>query len=347
MHCSIVGRYASRSSWSCIFTRSFPTHYYCFPLCCSSIASSTSLSSPDSRCSSVFVSRRRFGTTIASRKASSSSSSPPTPGEASSIASAWVSPAQRVEAYISHKVVSPFMKTLKRVVALADERLVTERKRIFHRQPVSSASLSERLAHQRQNRVPTDIRVSPNKEIVSFAWPTRRRDLRPSTEASLSSSSSTTGTESAHLDSSSHSSQRTHHTTSSASLSNTASLSSAALKESAPSLVREEAHSSTSVALAEFLRVYTPSTDGSFCTDRVVYGKRGVRITGLTPIGNYALRISFSDGHDAGIYTYEYLFHLTGQEHKYRLMREYIRSLRAQRKVRDPPRRKPSTRFKD
>lgn len=239
------------------------------------------------------------------------------------------------------------MKTLKRVVALADERLVTERKRIFHRQPVSSASLSERLAHQRQNRVPTDIRVSPNKEIVSFAWPTRRRDLRPSTEASLSSSSSTTGTESAHLDSSSHSSQRTHHTTSSASLSNTASLSSAALKESAPSLVREEAHSSTSVALAEFLRVYTPSTDGSFCTDRVVYGKRGVRITGLTPIGNYALRISFSDGHDAGIYTYEYLFHLTGQEHKYRLMREYIRSLRAQRKVRDPPRRKPSTRFKD
>lgn len=95
-------------------------------------------------------------------------------------------------------------------------------------------------------------------------------------------------------------------------------------------------------ALAEYLRVYTPSTDGTFATDRVVYGRRGVLFKDITPIGNYALRITFSDDHNAGIYSYDYLYHLTCSEHKYRLMRQYISTLRAQRKSRDPPRRAPS-----
>lgn len=350
MHSSIVRRCASHSYWNSSVGKSFPLHYSFVTPYCSSIAcySSTPLSLSDSCCSSVCVPRRRFGTTVASRKASSSSSSSslPTADGASSIASTWTSPAHHVEAYISHKVVSPFMKTLKRVVALADERLVTERRRIFHRQSVSSASLSERLAQQRQNRVPTDIRVSHNKEIISFTWSAHKRNAHAPAEASLSTSSCATCTEETLPDPSSHSCQSGQHTASSSSLSSTASPFSATPIKSATSPLRAETQVCQSVALAEFLRVYTPSTDGSFCTDRVVYGKRGVRITGLTPIGNYALRISFSDGHDAGIYSYDYLFHLTGKEHKYRLMREYIRSLRAQRKLRDPPRRKPSTRFK-
>nr|CCC93295.1 conserved hypothetical protein [Trypanosoma congolense IL3000] len=91
--------------------------------------------------------------------------------------------------------------------------------------------------------------------------------------------------------------------------------------------------------LAEFLRAYSPSTDvvGS---DVLIYGRRGLTITDVIPVGGYALRIVFSDGHAGGIYPYEYLFHLGN--HKYAKMREYIRRLREKRKSRDPPRRVPS-----
>lgn len=99
----------------------------------------------------------------------------------------------------------------------------------------------------------------------------------------------------------------------------------------------------TTTALAEYLRAFTPSTDGVFGTDRVVYGRRGVKINDMMPVGGYAVRIRFSDGHDAGIYPYDYLYHLTSREHKFRLMRDYIRTLRKQKKSRNPPRRAPSS----
>ncbi|RNF18752.1 Myb domain protein 40 [Trypanosoma cruzi] len=94
--------------------------------------------------------------------------------------------------------------------------------------------------------------------------------------------------------------------------------------------------------LAEFLRAYSPSTD-VIGSDVLIYGRRGITITDVIPVGNYALRIVFSDGHSGGIYPYEYLFHL-GCE-KYSRMREYIRRLRAKHKSRDPPKRAPSQRL--
>jgi DUF971 family protein len=74
----------------------------------------------------------------------------------------------------------------------------------------------------------------------------------------------------------------------------------------------------TSVSLpAEYLRVESPSAEvqGHGPTQRVtVPGKSGVGIDGLEPVGNYAVRILFDDGHDTGIYTWRYLREL-GQEH--------------------------------
>lgn len=54
---------------------------------------------------------------------------------------------------------------------------------------------------------------------------------------------------------------------------------------------------------AEYLRVHTPSAERTGHGARqVIGGKRGVRIVALTPVGRYAVRIGFDDGHDTGIY---------------------------------------------
>merc|ERR1711916_323928 len=57
---------------------------------------------------------------------------------------------------------------------------------------------------------------------------------------------------------------------------------------------------------AELLRAEAPSTDVKGA-GVLVYGKRGIRIEDVVVVGNYALRIAFSDGHDAGIFPYGYL----------------------------------------
>jgi DUF971 family protein len=61
---------------------------------------------------------------------------------------------------------------------------------------------------------------------------------------------------------------------------------------------------------AEFLRVHSPSAEvqGHSPSERkVLGGKRGVTITAIAPTGNYAVRLSFSDGHSTGIYSWDYL----------------------------------------
>ena len=68
---------------------------------------------------------------------------------------------------------------------------------------------------------------------------------------------------------------------------------------------------------AEFLRVESPSAEvkghgpGQEIT---VPGKRNVRVTQIEPIGNYAVRIVFDDGHSTGIYSWD-LLHRLGSEH--------------------------------
>ncbi len=61
---------------------------------------------------------------------------------------------------------------------------------------------------------------------------------------------------------------------------------------------------------AEMLRVMSPSAEvqGHSPDQRVTLGgKRRVLMTELQPIGNYAVKVIFSDGHSTGLYTWEYL----------------------------------------
>jgi DUF971 family protein len=63
----------------------------------------------------------------------------------------------------------------------------------------------------------------------------------------------------------------------------------------------------------EYLRVYSPSAEvrGHGPGQEVLQvGKRDIEITALEPIGHYALRPSFSDGHDSGIFAWDYLYEL-------------------------------------
>lgn len=67
---------------------------------------------------------------------------------------------------------------------------------------------------------------------------------------------------------------------------------------------------------AEYLRVLSPSAEvqGHSPEQRqTVGGKRDVTISAVTPVGNYAVRLTFSDRHDSGLYTWSYLRKL-GQE---------------------------------
>ena len=61
---------------------------------------------------------------------------------------------------------------------------------------------------------------------------------------------------------------------------------------------------------AEYLRVYSPSAEvrgHGEGNETLQFGKRLVTINALEKAGNYALQIVFSDGHDSGIYSWEYL----------------------------------------
>ncbi|HET7447179.1 MAG TPA: DUF971 domain-containing protein [Methyloceanibacter sp.] len=83
---------------------------------------------------------------------------------------------------------------------------------------------------------------------------------------------------------------------------------------------------------AELLRVLSPSAEvqGHSPEQRVtVAGKRNVRIARLELVGNYAVRIVFTDGHDTGLYVWEYLREL-GEEKEAR-WQEYLKDLAAKR----------------
>lgn len=63
----------------------------------------------------------------------------------------------------------------------------------------------------------------------------------------------------------------------------------------------------------EFLRVYSPSAEvkGHGPGQEVLQiGKEDVNIVGIEPVGNYAIKLIFSDGHDTGLYSWDYLYEL-------------------------------------
>jgi DUF971 family protein len=88
---------------------------------------------------------------------------------------------------------------------------------------------------------------------------------------------------------------------------------------------------------AEFLRVYSPSAEvrGHGPGQEVLQtGKRRVSITRVEPVGNYAVRLHFDDGHDTGIYSWEYLFELSLDHDQ--LWQQYLDRLEAAGASRDP-----------
>lgn len=63
----------------------------------------------------------------------------------------------------------------------------------------------------------------------------------------------------------------------------------------------------------EFLRVFSPSAEvrGHGSGQEILQaGKRQVSISALQPVGHYAIQPQFSDGHNSGLYTWDYLYEL-------------------------------------
>ena len=69
----------------------------------------------------------------------------------------------------------------------------------------------------------------------------------------------------------------------------------------------------------ELMRVYSPSAEvqGHGPGQEVLQtGKRDVELVGLEPVGNYAVQPAFSDGHNSGIFSWDYLYFLGSQQDK-------------------------------
>ena len=87
----------------------------------------------------------------------------------------------------------------------------------------------------------------------------------------------------------------------------------------------------------EFLRVYSPSAEvkGHGAGQEVLQvGKENVNITSIEPVGNYVIKLFFTDGHDTGLYSWDYLYHLA--ENYEALWLEYIGQLDAAGHKRNP-----------
>ncbi|HTQ99417.1 MAG TPA: DUF971 domain-containing protein [Candidatus Acidoferrum sp.] len=88
---------------------------------------------------------------------------------------------------------------------------------------------------------------------------------------------------------------------------------------------------------AEFLRVHSPSAEvrGHGPGQEVLQtGKMHVKIGAIDTVGNYAIRLNFDDGHNTGIYSWEYLRELT--LHHSELWQEYLKRLHAANARREP-----------
>ena len=87
----------------------------------------------------------------------------------------------------------------------------------------------------------------------------------------------------------------------------------------------------------EFLRVFSPSAEVQGHTPneaKLQIGKQNVMIEGADAVGSYALRFRFSDGHDSGIYSWEYFDELGKRQNL--LRDEYLRKIAASGFSRDP-----------
>lgn len=86
----------------------------------------------------------------------------------------------------------------------------------------------------------------------------------------------------------------------------------------------------------EYLRVFSPSAEvrGHGPGQEVLQvGKRAVNISAIEPVGTYAVKLVFSDGHDTGLYAWDYLYEL-GQKQQANWA-SYLRRMDAAKASRD------------
>ncbi len=88
---------------------------------------------------------------------------------------------------------------------------------------------------------------------------------------------------------------------------------------------------------AEYLRTHSPSAEvrGHGAGQEVlVFGKKDVAIVTLEPVGQYAVKIVFDDGHDSGLYTWQYLYEL-GSEYEQKWP-AYLQRMQQAGQLREP-----------
>lgn len=87
----------------------------------------------------------------------------------------------------------------------------------------------------------------------------------------------------------------------------------------------------------EFLRVYSPSAEvrGHGPGQEVLQiGKKSIEVKGVEPVGSYAVQLTFSDGHDTGLYSWDYLHELG--ENYVELWDRYMKRMEAAGASREP-----------
>jgi DUF971 family protein len=87
----------------------------------------------------------------------------------------------------------------------------------------------------------------------------------------------------------------------------------------------------------EFLRVYSPSAEvrGHGPGQEVLQiGKKNIELKGIEPVGSYAVQLTFSDGHDTGLYSWDYLHELG--ENYVELWDRYMNRMEAAGASREP-----------
>ncbi len=91
----------------------------------------------------------------------------------------------------------------------------------------------------------------------------------------------------------------------------------------------------------EYLRVFSPSAEvqGHGPGQAVLMvGKENVNITAVEPVGHYAVRLRFDDGHDSGLFTWAYLHELaTGQEENWKDYLQRLDEVGYKRRDQAPP----------
>ena len=109
------------------------------------------------------------------------------------------------------------------------------------------------------------------------------------------------------------------------------------LRKQSRVLELEYAEGQTFALSWEFLRVHSPSAEvrGHHPSQAVLQtGKKNVAVIELKPVGHYALQIVFDDGHDTGLFAWEFLYTLCQQQTQY--WESYLQSIETAGASRDP-----------